>query len=101
MLSTFSSAAALAQGAPDRGPEVALRTGLMLPFGDRVGGPPANVTLNNSLDNYASKALPFVLEGGFRFNSNLFLGLRFQYSVPDLENVCAGAVDCDGSVVTV
>jgi hypothetical protein len=92
---TLAATAARAQGDPERGPEIALRTGLMLPFGDRgniQGG--AN---GGTLDNYASKALPFVLEGGYRLDSNLFFGLRFQYAIPDLKN-CGN--DCDGSVIT-
>jgi hypothetical protein len=95
---TLIATAARAQGDPERGPEVALRTGLMLPFGDLAGG--NNGASSGPLDNYASKALPFVLEGGYRLDSSLFFGLRFQYAIPDLKGNCTGAASCDGSIVT-
>jgi len=96
MAFTLAASAAQAQGSPEAGVEVGLRTGLMLPFGSVQGGGMGN----NNLDNYASKALPFVLEGGYRFDSNWFAGLRFQYAIPDLKGNCANMASCDGSVIT-
>jgi hypothetical protein len=91
---TLASAAARAQGAPDQGVEVAVRTGLALPFGSIQNG--------SNLDSYASSAVPIIIEGGYRLDSNLLFGARFQYGFPQLKNPnggCSGNVSCDGSVV--
>jgi len=91
---TLASTAARAQRSPDAGIEVAVRTGLALPFGEIQNG--------SNLDAYASSAVPIILEGGYRLDSNLFFGLRLQYGFPQLKNPnggCSGNVSCDGSVV--
>jgi len=80
---------------PDRGAEVALRSGFALPFGETQQG--------TSLDQYAGSAIPFVVEAGFRANASLFFGGRFGYAFPQLKNPngsCSGNTSCDGSVVT-
>jgi hypothetical protein len=91
--------AAFAQSVPVAGPEVALRTGLALPFGSIRGGATAR-----DLDLYASTVVPIVVEGGYRIDPSLFVGLRFQYAVPQLEDpnptfACGGGNACRGSVV--
>jgi hypothetical protein len=94
MALTLASTAARAQRSPDTGVEVAVRTGLALPFGEIQNG--------SNLDRYASSAVPIILEGGYRLDSNLFFGLRLQYGFPQLKNPngsCSGNVSCDGSVV--
>jgi hypothetical protein len=94
MAFTLASTAARAQRSPDAGIEVAVRTGLALPFGERLNG--------SNLDNYASSAVPIILEGGYRLDSSLFFGLRLQYGFPQLKNPnggCGGNISCDGSVV--
>jgi hypothetical protein len=79
---------------PDRGGEVALRTGVAFPFGESGEG--------YDFDQYASSAIPLLLEAGFRADASMFVGGRFGYAFPDLKNPnngCANA-SCDGSVVT-
>jgi outer membrane autotransporter protein len=93
----FPAALASAQGAPvpDRGAEVAVRTGLALPFGD--------TDANNSFDQYASSAIPLVVEAGIRVDSHLFVGGRFGYSFANVKNpggLCDNGASCGGSVVT-
>jgi hypothetical protein len=93
----FPAAQAAAQGAPvpDRGAEVAVRTGLALPFGD--------TDANNSFDQYASSAIPLVVEAGFRVDSHLFLGGRFGYAFANVKNpggLCTNNTSCGGAVVT-
>jgi hypothetical protein len=85
----------MAQGPAGAGPEVALRTGLALPFGQVDG------TANNNLDRYASSAIPIVVEGGYRVDPTLFFGVRFQYQFPQLKNPNGNCdnVSCDGSGV--
>jgi outer membrane autotransporter protein len=87
---------ARAQGAPvpDRGAEVALRSGLAIPFGETQDG--------TDFDQYASSAIPLLVEAGFRVDSSLFVGARFGYAFPQLKNpnnACNNA-DCSGSDVT-
>jgi hypothetical protein len=87
--------AARAEGARERGPELALRLGLALPAGSINDG--------KHLDSYASSTVPVILEGGYRFDANLFLGARFQYAFPQLKNPngsCSGNTSCSGSIVT-
>lgn len=96
LMVVFPAALARAQGAPvpDRGAEVAVRTGLAIPFGSTAEG--------SDFDQYASSAIPLLIEAGFRVDSHLFLGGRFGYAFPNLKNpnnVCTNA-SCDGSVVT-
>ncbi len=93
---TLVAMPALAQRSPDAGAELAVRTGIALPFGSIQSG--------TSLDSYASSAVPLVIEAGYRFDSSLFLGGRFQYAFPQLKNPnggCGGNVSCTGSVVQV
>jgi hypothetical protein len=91
----LSTAAAHAEGpVPDRGAEIALRSGLAIPFGETQNG--------SNFDQYASTAIPFVVEAGFRADASLFFGARFGYAFPQLKNpnnACTNA-SCDGSVVT-
>lgn len=88
--------AAHAQGSPEAGLELALRTGVAVPFGD--------IQNNSSLDSYAKSAIPLVVEGGYRFDSNLFAGARFQYGFAQVKNPngsCSNNnASCGGSVVT-
>ncbi|HEY2730880.1 MAG TPA: hypothetical protein VGK52_13145 [Polyangia bacterium] len=87
--------AARAEGARERGPELALRLGLALPAGSINDG--------THLDSYASTAVPLIFEGGYRVDANLFLGARFQYAFPQLKNPngsCSGNTSCSGSIVT-
>jgi hypothetical protein len=93
----FPAALANAQGAPipDRGAEVALRSGLAIPFGESVEG--------TNFDQYASSAIPLLVEAGFRVDSSLFVGARFGYAFPQLKNpngACNNA-DCGGSDIAV
>src|SRR5262245_28536978 len=83
---------ARAQQPREAGPELALRTGLALPFGQVDGGN------NNNLDRYASSAIPLVIEAGYRIDPSLFLGLRFEYAFPQLKNPNGNCdnVSCDG-----
>jgi hypothetical protein len=96
LMVVLPAALAAAQGAPvpDRGAEVAVRTGLAIPFGSTAEG--------SDFDQYASSAIPLLVEAGFRVDSHLFLGGRFGYAFPNLKNpnnVCTNA-SCDGSVIT-
>jgi hypothetical protein len=96
MALTLASTAARAQRSPDSGIEVAVRTGVALPFGEIQNG--------SNLDSYASSAVPLIVEGGYRLDSNLFFGLRFLYGFPQLKNPnggCSSNISCDGSVVMV
>lgn len=95
LMVVFPATLARAQGAPvpDRGAEVAVRTGLALPFGDLVEGA--------SLDRYTSSAIPLVVEAGIRLDANLFLGGRFGYSFANVKSAaCPANLSCDGSIVT-
>jgi hypothetical protein len=79
---------------PDRGAEIALRAGFAIPFGESANG--------TNFDQYASSAIPFLLEAGLRVSASLFLGVRGGYAFPQLKNPnnsCTNA-SCDGSVVT-
>lgn len=77
---------AAAEQAPDRGPELALRLGYTVPFGD--------AERDTAVDSSVSGAIPLLLEAGFRFNPNVFVGGYFQYA---LAQVKGGAVDCDAN----
>jgi hypothetical protein len=95
-LSAFAleRAAAAAESPPTSGPEAAVRLGLAIPAGSIANG--------TNLDTYAGSAVPLVLEGGYRVDPSLFLGVRFQYGFPQLKNPngsCDGNVSCSGSVV--
>ena len=94
-MSLLGGRAALAQPSVDRGPEIALRTGIALPFGQVEGGN------NTDLDRYASSAIPIVIEAGYRLDPALFFGVRFQYAFPQLKNPNGNCdnVSCDGSGV--
>jgi hypothetical protein len=87
--------AARAERSPDSGAEVALRLGVALPFGDARSG--------TSLDTGVSNTVPLILEGGYRLDSNLFFGARFQYAFVNFKNNattgCTGNVSCSGSDV--
>jgi hypothetical protein len=89
------SGVAFAEGAPDGGIEVALRTGVALPYGQLWNG--------MKLKSYASVVIPFVVEAGYRFKPGLFLGGRFQYGYAFAHNPVGSCRDisCDGSVITV
>ena len=65
----------LAQWSSDAGPELALRTGVALPFGQLDGGS------GNNLDRYASSAIPLVVEAGYRVDPTLLFGARFGYAL--------------------
>ncbi len=87
---------AMAQPSPDAGIELALRTGIAIPFGQLQGG------TNQNLDRYAGSAVPIIVEGGYRLDSHLFFGARFQYDFPQFKNPngnCNGDVSCEGSIV--
>jgi hypothetical protein len=92
-----TASTARAQRSAESGPELALRTGLALPFGDVDGG------ADNHLDRYAGSAIPLVLEVGYRVDPTLFFGARFDYSFPQLKNPAVGGncdnTSCDGSGV--
>jgi hypothetical protein len=82
---------------PAAGPELALRVGYGIPTGNLQSG--------TSLDSYVSSTIPLVLEGGYRVDSSLFLGLRFQYAFANLKDPnaltsCGNNASCDGSVTT-
>jgi hypothetical protein len=90
----LAPAPAAAQSSPDSGPEVAVRLGFGLPFGEIESG--------TNLDRYASSVVPIVFEGGYRLDSSLFLGALFQYGFAQMKNpngTCDGGTSCDGSVV--
>jgi hypothetical protein len=90
---TFVGAQARA-AAPGSGPEVAMRFGIAIPAGSIRDG--------TSLDSYAGSELPLVFEGGYRIDSSLFVGARFQYAFPQLKNpngTCSGITSCSGSDV--
>jgi hypothetical protein len=93
----LSAPVAKAQRRADIGPELALRTGLALPFGevDGSGG--------NNLDGYAGSAIPIGISGGVRIDQTLFFGARFQYAFPQMKNPAGSCenVSCDGSGVQV
>jgi len=97
MLCTLAAAATRAQQPGASGPEIALRSGLALPFGDVDGG------ANRNLDRFAGSAIPLVVEVGYRVDPTLFVGARFDYAFPQLKNPTAGAncsdISCDGSVL--
>lgn len=89
------SGVAFAAGAPDAGVEVALRTGVALPYGELWNG--------MKLKSYASVVVPFVVEAGYRLIPGLFLAGRFQYGYAFVHNPVGSCQDisCDGSVITV
>jgi hypothetical protein len=91
----FGGASARAARSPDSGAEVALRLGVALPFGEAASG--------SNLDSAVSNTVPFVLEGGYRVDSNLFFGLRAQYAFANFKKPngpCVGNASCGGSDVT-
>jgi len=89
----LSASGAEAQRRADIGPELALRTGLALPFGevDGSGG--------NNLDGYLGSAIPIGVSGGVRIDRTIFFGARFQYAFPQMKNPNGSCqnVSCDGS----
>lgn len=96
LVAVLLSGTVTAQGTPvpDRGAELALRSGVAIPFGETQDG--------TNLDQYASSAIPFILEAGFRIDSSLFVGGRFGYGLAQLKNpnnICTNA-SCDGSVIS-
>jgi hypothetical protein len=91
-LASASRAAHAAEAPPTSGPEAAVRLGLAIPAGSISDG--------TNLDSYAGSAVPVVLEGGYRIDPSLFVGLRFQYAFPQLKNPggsCGGNTSCSGS----
>jgi hypothetical protein len=86
---------AMAQRPADTGPEVAVRAGLAVPFGQVQGG------MNQNLDRYVSTAIPLGIEAGYRIVPALFVGVRFHYAFPQLKNPGGNCddVSCDGSGV--
>jgi hypothetical protein len=93
---TLAAPAARAQRSPDAGPELAVRTGIAIPFGQTQDA------MNSDLNRYAGSAVPLVVEAGYRVDSTLFFGARFQYAFPQLKNPngsCSGGTSCDGSIV--
>jgi outer membrane protein W len=86
--------------AADRGAiELGFRVGYGIPAG-KEGATAAGTSANLSDD--LSGIIPFIVEGGYRFNSNVYLGLAFQYA-PGLVNTDSNAtcnqsgVDCSGT----
>jgi hypothetical protein len=74
--------------------DLGLRLGYAIPFGDIDG--------TSGLAAQFSGGIPFVLEGGYRFNRAFTLGALFQYavlSVKDNGTGCGNGVSCSGSVV--
>jgi hypothetical protein len=90
----FGDAAARAERSPDSGAELALRVGVALPFGE--------VSSGSNLDSAVSNTVPLILEGGYRLDSNLFFGARFQYAFANFKKpngLCVGNASCGGSDV--
>jgi hypothetical protein len=79
-----------ADGASQTGLEFGLRTGFMLPFGKTADRP------QGSLSDSFTGFLPIWIEGGYRFNPNLFVGAFFQYAFAFTKN-CDPGFDCSGS----
>ena len=86
---------AMAQRPADSGPEVAVRAGLALPFGQVQGG------MDQNLDRFVSTAIPLGISAGYRVDPTLFFGLRFHYAFPQIKNPAGNCdnVSCDGSGV--
>jgi hypothetical protein len=78
---------------PGSGPELGVRAGLAVPFGQVRGGD------DQELNSFVSTAIPLGLEAGYRFDSNLVLGVRFHYAFPQLKNPVGNCdnTDCNGS----
>jgi len=90
----FGGASARAARSPDSGAEVALRLGVALPFGEAASG--------SNLDSAVSNTVPLIVEGGYRLDSNLFFGARFQYAFANFKKpngLCVGNASCGGSDV--
>src|ERR1700716_1941849 len=87
-----------ADGASDTGLQFALRTGFMLPFGkaaERHGSAsapwgPASSPPPTISDLVLTGFLPIWIEGGYRFNPNLFGGVFFQYAFAFTNNIYGG-----------
>jgi hypothetical protein len=77
--------------------DLGLRLGYAIPFGD------IDANAGNGLASAFSGAIPFVLEGGYRFNQQLTLGALFQYGFAQVKDGnasgCGGGVSCSGSIV--
>lgn len=100
-ISTFGASAFAQQAAPPpgQGVEIGLRVGYGIPAG-KEGAVPG--TANANLSDDVSGIIPIQLDGGYRFNPNLYLGLSFQYA-PGLVNssgnnsTCGSGVSCSAS----
>jgi opacity protein-like surface antigen len=101
-ISTFvGSAFAEEAAAPsDHGLELGLRVGYGIPAG-KEGAIPGMTNDNLSAD--VSGIIPIQVDGGYRFNQNVYLGLSFQYA-PGLVNnsnsanaFCQTGFDCSAS----
>lgn len=77
-------------GASERGLQLALRTGFARPFGKIADDSTA------SISDAFTGFLPIWLEGGYRFNPNLFVGAFFQYALGLAKN-CDPGFSCSGS----
>jgi hypothetical protein len=75
--------------------DLGVRLGFAIPFGDIDG--------SNGLAGTFSGAVPFVLEGGYRFNQQFTLGALFQYGFGQVKDTaftgCGGGLSCSGSIV--
>lgn len=101
-ISTFGASAFAQQDTPppDRGVELGLRVGYGIPAGKEGAIPGMD---NSNLSDDVSGIIPIQVDGGYRFNQNVYLGLSFQYA-PGLVNssnnanaFCQSGVDCSAS----
>jgi hypothetical protein len=74
-----------------RGPFIALRAGVGLPYGDIADGGPA-------VEDLVDRKIPLALELGYRFNRRVWGQLFFDLAPASAASaLCAGEVDCSAS----